>query len=159
MKKFFKEVYSNKLEESAKLKVSLERTQYVSKFNSLLEEKGIATLVDLSEEELKSFLSELNGLELDSTLVEKSCELHSEEEEETYEETCEDEPCEEGELNEEDKITSKEEFEEYAMTVLKKAFKEDFDEEKAKELVDGISNKVGDDWGQAVGILTSSLGS
>ncbi len=157
MKKFFKEVYSNKLEESAKLKVSLERTQYVSKFNSLLEEKGISTLVDLSEGELKSFLTQLNDLELDYTLVEKSCSTHSDKEDAYEKDCCED--CGSDELNEEDEITSKEEFEKYAMTVLKKAFKEDFDEGKAKELINDISDKVGDDWGQAVGILTSSLGS
>ena len=55
-------------------------------------------------------------------------------------------------------IKSDEEFEEYAFTVLKKAFGSDFDEAKAKEVVDGILSKSDGDYGAAVGMLTSSLG-
>ena len=55
-------------------------------------------------------------------------------------------------------INSDEEFSEYAMTVLQKAFGEDFDEAKAKEVIDGILGKVDGDYGAAVGMLTSSLG-
>ena len=55
-------------------------------------------------------------------------------------------------------INSDEEFSEYAMTVLQKAFGEDFDEAKAKEVIDGILGKVDGDYGSAVGMLTSSLG-
>jgi hypothetical protein len=61
------------------------------------------------------------------------------------------------ELNEED-IKSDEQFTEYAMTVLKDAFKDEFDEAKAKEVVDGILKKCDGDYGAAVGMLTSSLG-
>ena len=55
-------------------------------------------------------------------------------------------------------IKSDEEFQEYAFTVLKKAFKDDFDEEKGQEIVDGILSKSDGDYGAAVGMLTSSLG-
>ena len=55
-------------------------------------------------------------------------------------------------------IKSDDEFKEYAFTVLKKAFGEDFDEAKAQEVVDGILSKADGDYGTAVGILTSSLG-
>lgn len=55
-------------------------------------------------------------------------------------------------------VKSDEEFKEYAFTVLKKAFGEDFDEAKAQEVVDGILSKADGDYGTAVGILTSSLG-
>jgi hypothetical protein len=54
-------------------------------------------------------------------------------------------------------IKSDEEFTEYANTVLQKAFGEDFDEAKAKEVIDGILSKCGDDYGACVGTLTSSL--
>ena len=60
-------------------------------------------------------------------------------------------------VNEAD-VNSDEEFKEYAMTVLKKAFGDDFDEAKATKAVDGILKKCGDDYGAAVGMLTSSLG-
>jgi hypothetical protein len=55
-------------------------------------------------------------------------------------------------------IKSDDEFKEYAMTVLKKAFGDDFDEAKAGEAIDGILKKCGDDYGACVGMLTSSLG-
>ena len=63
----------------------------------------------------------------------------------------------EAEINEED-ITSDDQFKEYAMTVLKDAFKEEFDENKAEEVVKGILGKCDGDYGAAVGMLTSSLG-
>jgi hypothetical protein len=55
-------------------------------------------------------------------------------------------------------VKSDDEFKEYAMTVLKKAFGADFDEAKAEEVVDGILKKCDGDYGAAVGMLTSSLG-
>jgi hypothetical protein len=55
-------------------------------------------------------------------------------------------------------INSDEEFNEYAMTVLKKAFGAEFDEAKAKKVADGILAKSKGDYGTAVGMLTSSLG-
>jgi hypothetical protein len=55
-------------------------------------------------------------------------------------------------------IKSDDEFKEYAMTVLKKAFGADFDEAKAGEVVDGILTKCDGDYGACVGMLTSSLG-
>ena len=55
-------------------------------------------------------------------------------------------------------VKSDDEFKEYAMTVLKKAFGDDFDEAKATEVVDGILKKCGDDYGACVGMITASLG-
>jgi hypothetical protein len=55
-------------------------------------------------------------------------------------------------------IKSDDEFKDYAMTVLKKAFGADFDEAKGKEVADGILKKCDGDYGAAVGMLTSSLG-
>ena len=55
-------------------------------------------------------------------------------------------------------IKSDEEFTEYANTVLKQAFGEEFDEAKAKKVIDGILAKADGDYGTAAGMLTSSLG-
>jgi hypothetical protein len=55
-------------------------------------------------------------------------------------------------------IKSDEEFKEYAFSVLKKAFGEDFDEAKATEVVDGILGKTKGDYAKAAGMLQSSLG-
>ena len=65
--------------------------------------------------------------------------------------------CNESVVNEAE-IKSDEEFQEYAFTVLKKAFGDDFDEAKGQEIVDGILSKSDGDYGAAVGMLTSSLG-
>ena len=63
----------------------------------------------------------------------------------------------ETEVNEEE-IKSDDEFKEYAMSVLKKAFGADFDEAKAGEVADGILKKCDGDYGACVGMLNSSLG-
>ena len=55
-------------------------------------------------------------------------------------------------------VKSPEDFKEYAFSVLGKAFGDKFDEEKAQEVVDGLLDKHGDDYGAAVGALQSSLG-
>lgn len=55
-------------------------------------------------------------------------------------------------------VKSDEEFNEYAISVLKKAFGAEFDEAKAQKVIDGILSKSKGDYGTAVGMLTSSLG-
>lgn len=54
-------------------------------------------------------------------------------------------------------IKSDEEFKEYAMTVLKKAFGDKFDETKAGETADGLISKYKGDYGAMVGALQSGL--
>ena len=84
-------------------------------------------------------------------------EEESEEEASAEEEGEEEEVAEEGVTNEAE-VKSDEDFKEYAFTVLGKAFGDKFDEEKAQEVVDGLLDKHGDDYGAAVGALQSSLG-
>lgn len=55
-------------------------------------------------------------------------------------------------------VSTIEDFQEYATTVLQKAFGDEFDKEKAQKVIDGILAKSDGDYGKAVGILTSSLG-
>ena len=54
-------------------------------------------------------------------------------------------------------IKSDDEFKEYAETVLKKAFGEDYDEAKAGKVIDGLISKYSGDYGAMVGALQSSL--
>lgn len=54
-------------------------------------------------------------------------------------------------------IKSDDEFKEYAETVLKKAFGEDYDENKAGDVIDGLISKYSSDYGAMVGALQSSL--
>jgi hypothetical protein len=60
-------------------------------------------------------------------------------------------------VNEAD-IKSDDEFKDYAVNLLKKAFGDEFDEDKSQEVIDGILQKSDGDYGAAVGMLTSSLG-
>lgn len=54
-------------------------------------------------------------------------------------------------------IKSEAEFKEYGITVLKKAFGDKYDEEKATKTIDGILKKCDGDYGACVGMLTSGL--
>lgn len=85
------------------------------------------------------------------------------EKEDDEEESKEEAPAKEEEAAEElvtneAEVKSDEEFKEYAFSVLQQAFGDKFDEEKAKEVVDGLLSKHGDDYGAAVGALKVSLG-
>ena len=55
-------------------------------------------------------------------------------------------------------IKSDDEFKEYAIAVLTKAFGEDFDQATADKTIAGILKKADGDYGMAVGMLTSGLG-
>ena len=63
----------------------------------------------------------------------------------------------EANINEED-ITSDDQFKEYAIAVLKKAFGDDYDEAKATEVIDGLISKHDGDYGAMIGALQSSMG-
>lgn len=62
-------------------------------------------------------------------------------------------------INEAKEIKSDADFKEYADAILKKAFGDDFDEAKAKEVVDGLTSKYSGDYGAMVGALQASMGS
>jgi hypothetical protein len=56
-------------------------------------------------------------------------------------------------------VKNEADFKKYAETVLKKAHGDKYDEKIAAKVIDGLAKKVkDDDWGSAVGRLTSSLG-
>ena len=55
-------------------------------------------------------------------------------------------------------IKSDAEFDKYADEVLKQAHPDDFDEKIAKKVKDGVKKKYKDDYGAAVGALSSGIG-
>lgn len=55
-------------------------------------------------------------------------------------------------------VNDKESFKEYAETVMKQAHGDNYDQAIVDKMVDDIASEVGDDWGAAVGQLTSGLG-
>lgn len=61
------------------------------------------------------------------------------------------------ELNEA-KVSSKADLKSFAEKVMKKAHGDDYDQSKVDKMVDDLAKEYGDDWGAAVGALTSGLG-
>lgn len=57
----------------------------------------------------------------------------------------------------EEEIKDEKSFRQYAEKMLKKAHGEDYDADKAKEMIDGILSKVDGDFDKAVGMLQSSM--
>jgi hypothetical protein len=106
------------------------------KFNQLYEAKlkefGVDSPIDLNEEQSKEFYEYLKTLSSGKMP-----------------------------LNEAD-VKDEKTFREYAEAVLRKAHKKDYDEKIANKLMDDIAadvKKKGDnDWGSAIGRLTSGLG-
>lgn len=80
------------------------------------------------------------------------------ESEEVTEETTEEVTEETTEEVTEAEVKTEEDFREYATTVLKKAFGDEYDEAKATEVIDGILAKCDGDHSKCVGMLQSSLG-
>ena len=69
----------------------------------------------------------------------------------------EDDKTDSNTMNESAKITSDEEFEEYAMNILKKAHPDDFNEEEAKKTIEDILKDHNGDYGAAIGALNNGL--
>lgn len=106
-----------------------------AEFNRLYEEKlrefGVKSPIELNEKQSEEFYEYLQSLKKN---IDKAP------------------------INEAD-VKDEKSFREYAESVLKKAHEDDYDEEIANKVIDGIISKVKDDnWGEAVGRLTSGLG-
>ncbi len=112
-------------------------------YEAKLKEMGAGSIMDLDEDQLETFNQYVKELKAE---ISKSNSIPAKE-------------TPKGKVIEKD-ITDEKTFREYAETVLRKAHGDDYDEEIAKTVMDGIVDKVeGDDWGAAVGRLTSGLGS
>ena len=122
------------------------------------EEEGIEVKEEeVTEDEIEIKVDGDYEIEVEKEDDEEEEGEESEEEAPAEEEGEEEEVAEEGATNEAE-VKSDEDFKEYAFAVLGKAFGDKFDEEKAQEVVDGLLDKHGDDYGAAVGALQSSLG-
>jgi predicted Zn-dependent peptidase len=148
------------------------RIENANKFNELYEAKlkeySVKSPVELSEDDSKRFyeyLSSLKEAEMTKGDVKKMVKDETKDLEkkvDAAEEKAEkaEDQAEKAKSSSGDKITDEKSFREYAMEVLKKAHPKDFDEKIANKVIDGIASKVkDDDWGAAVGRLTSGLGS
>lgn len=130
MQKFSEFVNEQKLQQVAKAK-----EDQAHKFNELYENKlkqfGVTSPIELNEEQSAEFFDYIKSISV----------------------------VNEAKINEAD-VKNEKDFKEYAETVLKKAHGDKFDQKIADKVIAGIAKDVkGDDWGAAVGKLTSSLGS
>jgi hypothetical protein len=111
--------------------------KFTELYEAKLKELGAKSPLDLNEEDSKVFFEYLKNLKEEiKTDAKKS-----------------------STLEEADEVTDAKSFREYALSVLKKAHPDDFDEKIADKVISDISAEVKDnDWGSAVGKLTSGLG-
>ena len=129
MQKFSEFVNEQKLQKVAKTK-----EDQAHKFNELYENKlkqfGVTSPIELNEEQSAEFFDYIKSISV----------------------------VNEAKVNEAD-IKNEKDFKEYAENLLKKAHGDKFDQKIADKVIAGISKDVkGDDWGAAVGKITSGLG-
>lgn len=108
------------------------QAKYAEFFKSKLQEYGVSTPNELSEEKKAKFFEELNSWTGDKKVNE-------------------------GNINEED-IKDEASFKEYVYAMYKKAFGDKFDEKKADDIITGLMKKHKGDWGAMVGAAQAGLG-
>jgi len=177
MQKFteFVKARETSIEENAKAETA-------AKFNGLyeakLKEMGAKSPLDLSEEDSQVFFEYLKSLkeaELTKADVKKAVKDETkdlekkvdaaedkadaaEDKADAAEDTAKDAEKDAKKAGQ-DEVTDEKSFREYATNLLKTAHPKDFDEKIANKVIDGIVAKVEDDnWGEAIGRLTSGLG-
>jgi len=170
MQKFteFVKARETSIEENAKAEIA-------AKFNELyeakLKEMGAKSPLDLSEEDSQVFFEYLKSLkeaELTKADVKKAVKDETKDLEkkvDAAEKKAEDaeDAAKDAEKDAkkagQDEVTDEKSFREYATNLLKTAHPDDFDQKIADKVIDGIISKVEDDnWGEAIGRLTSGLG-
>lgn len=145
-------------------------TKFNSLFESKLKEMGAKTILDLNEEDLEKFNSYVKSLKEDLSKgdvkkmvkdetkdLEKKVEK-AEDAAKDAEATAEDAEKKAKKAGQ-DEVTDEKSFREYAEGVLKKAHGDKYDEKIGDKVINGLISKVKDnDWGEAIGRLTSGLG-
>ena len=170
MQKFteFVKARETSIEENAKAEIA-------AKFNELyeakLKEMGAKSPLDLTEEDSQVFFEYLKSLkeaELTKADVKKAVKAETkglekkvdaaEKKAEAAEDTAKDAEKDAKKAGQ-DEVTDEKSFREYATNLLKTAHPKDFDQKIADKVINGIISKVEDNnWGEAIGRLTSGLG-
>jgi hypothetical protein len=149
-------------------------TKFNSLFESKLKEMGAKTILDLNEEDLEKFNSYVKSLKEDLSKgdvkkmvkdetkdLEKKVEKAEDaaKDAESKAEGAEKDAEKAKKKAGQDEVTDEKSFREYAEGVLKKAHGDKYDEKIGDKVINGLISKVKDDnWGEAIGRLTSGLG-
>ena len=164
--KDFQSIYTERNQARLSEENEIKRDAIAERVKNILSEMEISSLTDLDEDTKLKFVDTLFSEEVvidteETEEVEETEEEESEEVEETEDAEESDEEVEETEETEESEeevaeaeINSDEEFQEYAMKVLKQAHGDDFDEEKAQKAIDGLKSKYSGDYGAMIGALS-----
>ena len=164
--KDFQSIYTERNQARLSEENEIKRDAIAERVKNILSEMEISSLTDLDEETKLKFVDTLFSEEVvidteETEEVEETEEEESEEVEETEDAEESDEEVEETEETEESdeevaeaEINSDEEFQEYAMKILKQAHGDDFDEEKAQKAIDGLKSKYSGDYGAMIGALS-----
>ena len=138
--------FSKKSAEANAIKLGEEnevkRNAIAERVKEVLSKMDISSLYDLTEDQKQEFINTLFTEDEIEIKIDGDYDIEVEKEDEE-------------EVSEAD-ITSDAMFRKYAKALLKKAFGDDFDAEKAEETIDGLIKKY-DDYGAMVGAIQSSL--
>ena len=129
----------------------LKRGEIAEKVKAVLSDMDISSLDDLTEDQKDEFINNLFASET----------IHDDDDDD---DDGDDDDDDDGDDDDDDdeiseaEVTSDDDFRDFAEATLKKAFGDDYDEEKAKKTIDGIIQKNDGDYGAMVGTLQSSIG-
>ena len=159
--KDFQSIYTERNQARLSEENEIKRDAIAERVKNILSEMEISSLTDLDEDTKLKFVDTLfseevviDTEEVEETEEEEESEEASEEEEMSDDSDDDDDDDDDDESVEEAEINSDEEFQEYAMKVLKKAHGDDFDEEKAQKAIDGLKSKYSGDYGAMIGALS-----
>lgn len=123
-------------------------------FNEKLKDFGVESILELDETQFKTLKESI----IDSTIDPVDNVNNEDDITDPISEDVIEESADEFLVTEKD-VKDEKTFRSYAETVLKKAHGDEYDKEIAKKTIDGIIDKSKEDWGAAIGMLTSGLGS
>lgn len=127
----------------------VKRGKIAEKVKSVLSGMDISSLDDLTEDQKDEFINNLFTNENEVEIkIDGEYEINVDKDDEDED----DDKVSEAEVKSDD------DFRDFAEATLKKAFGDDYDEEKAKKTIDGIIQKNDGDYGAMVGTLQSSVG-
>ena len=161
--KDFQSIYTERNQTRLSEENEIKRDAIAEKVKSILSEMEISSLIDLDEETKLKFIDTLFSEEVvidaEEAEEETSEEEESEEEEMSDDDSDDDDDDDDSDDDDEEsveeaEINNDEEFQEYAMKVLKQAHGDDFDEEKAQKAIDGLKSKYSGDYGAMIGALS-----
>ena len=161
--KDFQSIYTERNQTRLSEENEIKRDAIAEKVKSILSEMEISSLTDLDEETKLKFVDTLFSEEVvidaEEAEEETSEEEESEEEEMSDDDSDDDDDDDDSDDDDEEsveeaEINSDDEFQEYAMKVLKQAHGDDFDEEKAQKAIDGLKSKYSGDYGAMIGALS-----